>query len=59
MEIDKDEQEALEGMFFAEADIALYLKGDLSAKQLSDHLADSPCGNARRKRNSAERIGTS
>ena len=38
MEISKNEQEALEGMFFAEADIALYLKGDLSAKQLSDHL---------------------
>jgi hypothetical protein len=38
MEIDKDEQEALDGMFFAEVDIALYLKGDLSAKQLSDHL---------------------
>jgi hypothetical protein len=38
MEITKDEQEALEGMFFSEADIALYLKGDLSAKQLSDHL---------------------
>lgn len=38
MEITKEEQEALDGMFFAEADIALYLKGDLSAKQLSDHL---------------------
>ncbi len=32
------ESEALDGMFFAEQDISFYLKGDLDAKQLSDHL---------------------
>jgi hypothetical protein len=33
-----EELEALEGMFFSERDINLYLKGELSAKQLSNHL---------------------
>lgn len=38
MDINKDEQDALEGMFFSEHDINLYIKGELNAKKLCDHL---------------------
>ena len=34
----REEEDALEGLFFSEFDISLYLDGSLSAKQLSDHL---------------------
>jgi hypothetical protein len=33
-----EEEAALEGLFFSEHDIGLYLKGDLSAERLAVHL---------------------
>lgn len=36
--ISLEEQDALEGMFFSEFDIGLYLKQDLRAKQLAIYL---------------------
>lgn len=34
----REEEDALEGLFFSAYDIGLYLKGDLSAVQLAVHI---------------------